>query len=549
MDISRFLLILCIGLLPLSAERPRPNVLLVLVDDLGYSDLGCFGGEIDTPRIDALAAEGLRYTSFYNSARCCPSRASLISGLYPHQTGIGSFVRKNKKPPEGVGSAYQGYLNERCVTIAEVLKRAGYSTWMSGKWHMGSDPGPIERGFDQFFGYTMAHSYNQWDEDFYERLPAETTPELDYEDGAFYATDAFTDYAMEFIRQAREEKGKPWFVYLAHSSPHFPVQAPVESTDAYMERYRRGWDALRTERLDRMKSMGLIAEDTVLPARARVPVDRDDIANGYSGQQNPAWDSLPGDRREDLARRMAIFAASVEHVDRGLGRIVDDLKANGELENTLILFTSDNGACYEWGPFGFDGRSRTGQTTLHKGEALWTMGLADSHHSYGSAWANLGNTPLSMYKHFCHEGGIASPLIVHWPEGVKAKGEIRDDPSHVMDLMPTILEATGASYPKRYNGSDIQPLEGVSLIGNFAGESLAERSIGFEHQFARAWRKGDWKIAWGKRMPDEPAWELYDLSKDRTEQNDLAKAHPERVRALAAEWMSWAERIGVKIEQ
>lgn len=530
-----------------NASASRPNVLLVLADDLGYSDLGCFGGEIRTPNLDALADDGLRYTSFYNSARCCPSRASLISGLYPHQAGIGSFVRKDKKPPKGFGPAYQGYLNDGCVTIAEVLKQAGYTTWMSGKWHMGSDPGPVERGFDQFYGYTMAHSHSQWDEDFYERLPAGTAPELAYEDGEFYATDAFTDYALEFIDQAREQKARPWFVYLAHSSPHFPVQAPAESADPYMERYRRGWDALRAERLERMKAMGLVDADTVLPPRARVPVDRDDIANGYSGQPNPAWDSLPANRREDLARRMAIFAASVEHVDRGVGRIVDDLMANGELDNTLILFTSDNGACYEWGPFGFDGRSRTGQTTLHEGAALRTMGLADSHHSYGSAWANLGNTPLSLYKHYCHEGGIASPLIAHWPEGIKGKGEIRNDSSHVMDLMPTIAAACGARYPSRYNGSDIQPMEGVSLLDSFKGQPLDARTIGFEHQFARALRKGDWKIAWGKRMPEEPAWELYDLSTDRTEQYDLASSRPELVESLAAEWMDWAKRIGVKV--
>jgi arylsulfatase len=529
------------------AESSRPNILLVLADDLGYSDLGCFGGEIETPNLDALARDGLRYTSFYNSARCCPSRASLISGLYPHQTGIGSFVRKDKKPPKGFGPAYQGFLNDRCVTIAEVLKASGYSTWMSGKWHMGSDPGPVDRGFDQFFGYTQAHSHSQWDAGFYKRLPESSDPELQYGDGEFYATDVFTDYALEFLDQAREDEGKPWFLYLAHSSPHFPVQAPTKLVDKYMATYRKGWDRLREERLDRMIAGDLVALDTKLPPRAMVPVDRDDIANGYPGQPNPAWNSLPGNRREDLARRMAIFAASVEHIDRGVGEIVANLKANGEFENTLILFTSDNGACYEWGPFGFDGTSRRGVTTLHEGEALRTMGLADSHHSYGSAWANLGNTPLSLYKHFCHEGGITSPLIAHWPEGIDASNEIRTDSTHVMDLMPTIVEATSSEYPKRFSGQSIQPMEGVSLLSSFRGEAQEQRAIGFEHQFARGFRKGNWKIAWGKKMPEEATWELYDLSKDRTEQNNLAKSHPEITEALAAEWIDWAARLGVQI--
>ncbi|MGY8693290.1 MAG: sulfatase-like hydrolase/transferase, partial [Verrucomicrobiia bacterium] len=318
-------------------------------------------------------------------------------------------------------------------------------------------------------------SHSQWDADFYRRLPESSKPELQYGDGEFYATDVFTDYALEFLDQAREQEGKPWFLYLAHSSPHFPVQAPTELVDKYMATYRKGWDRLREERLNRMIASGLVAPDTKLPPRAMVPVDRDDIANGYPGQPNPAWNSLPKNRREDLARRMAIFAASVEHIDRGVGEIVADLKANGEFENTLILFTSDNGACYEWGPFGFDGTSRRGVTTLHEDEALQTMGLAGSHHSYGSAWANLGNTPLSLYKHFCHEGGITSPLIAHWPEGIDASNEVRNDSTHVMDLMPTIVEATDSEYPKRFNGQTIQPMEGESLISSFRGEAQQER--------------------------------------------------------------------------
>lgn len=513
--------------LPDDCGPKRPNVIFILADDLGYSDLGCYGGELPTQRIDSLAENGLRYSAFYTSARCCPSRASLMTGLHPHQAGI---------------PAMSGNLKATSVTMAEVLKSAGYSTWMVGKWHMGT-PGPIERGFDQFYGYVNGHSQNQWDPGRYTRLGAE--PELSYDQDQFYATDVFTDYALEFISQARQQQDKPWMLYLAHSSPHFPIHAPKESIDRHMETYRQGWDVLRQQRFERMKNLGLVPADAQLPDREIVPVDDVDVANGYPGQPNPAWDDLSAERREDLARRMATYAAMVEHVDKGIGRIVDDLKEHGELDNTIIFFASDNGACYEWGPYGFDGASRAGTNVLHVGDELDQIGQPGTHQSYGSAWANLGNTPLRLYKHFCHEGGLRSPLVVHWPAGIRRKGELVDEPAALFDIMPTLCEITDTAYPLEFNGNQIDPAVGVSLAPTFHGRALAERTLPFEHQQARGLRRGDWKISWGKRMPDEPKWELYNLAEDMSEQNDLAEQYPQLTQELADQWSSWASRMDI----
>lgn len=537
------------GMLIFSAgalRAERPNVLVILADDLGYSDLGCMGGEIPTPNLDRLAAGGLRFTQCYNSARCCPSRASLMTGLYPHQAGIGSFAQARPSPRKG--PAYLGHLNDNCVTLAEVLGGAGYQTYMVGKWHM-EVPGPTRRGFDEFYGYVKGYEQNQWDPSRYARLPQGRRPELTYPDGKFYATDVFTDYSLEFLKQARaknrEGEKKPWFLYLAHSSPHFPVQAPKESVDKFVDTYRRGWDVLRKERFERMKASGLADGTWKLTERSVVPVDDDAIANGYPGKQNPAWASLPEARREDLARRMAVFAAMVWHVDQGVGRIIEDLKANGELDNTLILFLSDNGACYEWGPFGFDGPSRRGITKLHTGDELARMGGPGTYHAYGSAWANLGNTPFRLYKHFTHEGGNCTPLIAHWPAGIKKPNRWARDPIHLMDVMPTLCSVAHAPYPTERAGNKILPTEGTSLVPLFEGGKLPDRPIASEHNGARSLRRGKWKVVWPVRMPHESAWELYDLSADRCETTNLADRMPDLTRELADEWTSWARRVKV----
>jgi arylsulfatase A-like enzyme len=529
-----------------SSARP-PNVLLILADDLGFSDLGCYGGEIPTPHLDKLASEGMRYTTHYTSARCCPSRAALMTGLYPHQAGIGSFT--TAEPEKNKGEAYTGHLLPHAVTLPEILQDHGYTTWMVGKWHMGQ-PGPIARGFQNFFGIKdpLSHSEGQWNPAKYARLPAAKPAELNFPPGKFYATEVFTDYTLEFLKQARQFQDRPWFCYLAHSAPHFPLHAPRAAIVKHLPTYRKGWDVLRSERFERMKLLGLVPPHAQLPPRSYVPMDRDDIANGYSAQQNPPWESLDADRREDLAHRMATYAAMVEHLDRGVGRILADLDQHGETHNTLILFLSDNGACYEWGPFGFDGESRRGTTTLHRGADLEKIGQPGTHASYGSGWANLGNTPLKNYKHFCTEGGISSPLLVRWPAAITTPGRWVTDSTHLMDITPTVLAAAGIPIPRERAGKPVIAMEGAALNPTFSGGHLPARTLGFEHQEARGLRKGDWKLVWGKRQPQPVSWELYDLKNDRAEQHNLAAEHPERVAELAQEWQAWAKRVGVVVK-
>lgn len=528
---------------PLHAQdSQRPNVLIVLMDDMGYSDPGFMGGEVDTPNIDRLASGGLRFTQCYNSARCCPSRASLITGLYPHQAGIGSFATRRPDPERG--PAYLGHLNEQCVTFAEVLKTADYQTFMVGKWHM-EEPGPIQRGFDQFYGYVHGYEQDQWEPDRYVRLPSDQTPEIPIDPQSFYATDAFSQYSLEFLRQARQQPDRPWLLYLCHSAIHFPVQAPRNSTEKYLPVYRQGWDQLRQQRFDRMQENGLAQDGWNLPPRSRVPVDQPDIANGYPGKPNPAWNELPADRREDLAHRAAISAAMLDHADQGIGRILADLESHQQLDNTLILFLSDNGACYEWGPFGFDGPSRKGETILHTDDQLATMGGPGSYHSYGSAWANLGNTPLRLYKHYCHEGGNCTPLVAHWPDGIPEPDRWVRQPIHLIDIMPTLCDIAGAEYPANRDGKPITPAEGLSLVPVFQGQTLPQRPLFSEHQGARSVRLGRWKAVWSKRMPEPIQWELYDFQQDRCETQNVADRYPEITKELASLWIQWAEKVKV----
>jgi arylsulfatase len=543
--LARLLLHSAFALSIASAAHSRPNVLLILADDLGYSDLGCYGGEIPPPALDSLADGGLRFTACYNSARCCPTRAALMTGLHPHEAGIGSFATAK---PAGDNPAYTGHLLADNITLAELLKSAGYSTWMVGKWHMGT-PGPIERGFDHYYGYRSFLSWaeDQWDPSRNIRLPEGTEPEIKTRKPDYYATDIFTDYTLEFFRQARQTPAKPWFVFLSHSSPHFPIQAPKASIDRHFESYLKGWDHLRAERIERMKKLGIIPADTPVPPLSMVPKDTPAISNGYSEKPNPEWSSLPEDRRRDLARRMATYAAMVEHMDQGIARIIADLKQAGEFENTLILFTSDNGACYEWGPYGFDKGTRRGINILHADAALAGMGQDGTDSSYGSAWANLCNTPFNKYKHFCHEGGIRSPLIAHWPKGISAPpGSWVEQPSHVIDFLPTIAAAADIPIPQNRGETKLRPVSGISLMPALKGKPLPQRNIYAEHQTARGIRSGDWKLVMGKvRGPKLPPWELYNLAKDPSEQINLADELPEKVSELKSQWETWADHVGV----
>ncbi len=504
-----------------SQQKVRPNILLILADDLGYSDLGCFGGEIDTPNLNGLATRGVRFTQFYTTARCCPSRASILTGQYPHKVGVGHMVQDLGQP------GYRGRLSENGATIAEVLRPAGYRTFLSGKWHVGTND-PTARGFEEFFG-TLISASTFWDPARYLRLPA-TRQARTYEQGKFYGADALTDYALDFIGQARQTPNSPWFLYLAYNSPHFPLHARREEIEKYRARYSAGWDVLRAERLARMKKLGMVGQSTKLSPRS--------LYWGYrqaEPQQNPAWDTIPRDRREDLARRMAIYAAMVDRMDQNIGRVIADLRATGQLDNTLIVFLSDNGACAEWDPWGFDGSS-SGNNTLHRGDELEKMGGPGTYHSVGSGWANASNTPWSLYKHYTNEGGISDPCIIHWPAGIQRHGAIEQAPAHLIDVMPTIVEATGARYPERIGSREIYPMAGRSLLPALRGARMPERTLYFEHEGHRAVREGRYKITALRGGP----WSLYDMQRDRTETQNLAAEHPKIVEDLSRKWDVWA---------
>ena len=511
--LTSFLLLAAATILP-AAEKP--NILYIIADDLGFSDLGCFGGEIDTPVLDSLAAGGVRLTQFYNTGRCCPSRAAILTGQYPHRVGLGHMTTNDLGRP-----GYRGVISDEAQTIAQVLKPAGYRSFIAGKWHLGT-PDPTQHGFEEFYG-TLVSAKRFFDPEHLIRLP-EGRQAREYPEGQFYATDAVTDHALDFIHLARETPEQPWFLYLAYNAPHFPLHAPKEEIAKYADRYLGGWDKLREERLATMKKLKIVPEETKLSPRSTWQ----NYGETETGT-NPAWDTLPEDRRLDLARRMAIFAAMVDRMDQQLGRVIDDLRSAGELDNTLIVFTSDNGACFEWDPNGFDIVS-SNQNILHAADQLDAMGGPDTFHSVGSGWANASNTPWRMYKHFNHEGGIASPGIVHWPAGLKVEpGTILHDPAHIIDLMPTALTAAGGTYTGKL------PMPGVDLIAQLQTEGGDERTLFFEHQGNRAVRSGEWKLV---AFDDQP-WELYHFGDDRTELNDLSAQHPEKVAAMNAAWEKW----------
>ncbi len=495
-----------------------PDIVIIMADDMGFSDLGCYGGEIKTPILDGLAAGGLRFSQFYNAARCCPTRASLLTGLYPHQAGIGAMVSRGNEP------GYLGRLNDNCVTLAEVLRAAGYHTAMTGKWHvthfdysanpfLHRESWPLQRGFDRFFG-TLAGGGS-----FYDPVSLMRGNEFIEPGEDFYYTHAINDEAAAFVDQAPADR--PLFLYVAHVAPHWPLHALEEDIKRYDGVYDIGWDQIRLQRHARLIELGLIDSGTVLSPRSR---------------QVPAWDTA--DHKPWQARRMAVHAAMVDSMDQGIGRLIEALKKRGRFDNTLILFLSDNGGSDE---------VIQGQQTRHGnfargGTSPEVMpGPADTYASYGRPWANASNTPFRLYKKWNHEGGIATPLIAHWPAGITDKGGIRHQPGHVIDLMATVVDLSGAEYPGSHNGHEITPMEGVSLRPAFAGEPLQREALYWEHFGQRAIRMGSWKLVGGRNN-----WELYNLDQDRTELNDLADQHPGRVEQMAAMWQLWAERCQVK---
>jgi len=489
---------------------PRPNIVLILVDDMGFSDIGCYGSEIPTPNLDKLAADGLRFTQFYNTGRCCPTRASLLTGLYSHQAGVGHMVEDCGVP------GYRGRLNEQCVTIAEVLRPASYFTIMSGKWHVGQEHGvtPWTRGFDR--------SLNAAAGGFYFPDSPRTDLFLNGENvgrrggklpNQWYATDLWTDFGIKFIDEAIALK-KPFYLHLCHNAPHFPLQAPQDEIAKVRGKYKIGWDKLREQRHAKQLELGIV--DKAWPMSPR------------PGEVQ-AWDSLTAAEQDRFDYIMAIYAATIAHMDTAVGRLVAALKERGALDNTLILFLSDNGANAESGP---DGRLKGNPP-----------GSARSDVFEGQSWATLSNTPFRRYKHFNHEGGIATPLIAHWPARIKTHGELRQQPGHLLDIMATCVEVGGATYPKEFKGHAILPMEGRSLVPAFDDKPLERDAIYWEHEGNAAIRLGDWKLV---RLGRKGPWELYNLKADRTEQHDLAREVPDRAKELAVKWETWAVRTHVK---
>ena len=516
------------------SQTKKTNIVLILNDDMGYSDLGCYGGEVHTPNLDGLASQGLRFTQFYNTARCCPSRASMLTGLHPHQTGVGHMTSD-----DGL-EGYRGDLNNRCVTIAEALKSADYATYMSGKWHITrhirpdgpKHSWPCQRGFDRYYGI-ITGAANYWKPN---TLTRDNDPIAHDElSEGYFLTDAISDEAAAFIRSHVQEKPhQPFFTYVAYTAPHWPLHAHEEDIARYEARFAAGWDQLREERLLRMREMGILDETWVLS-------DRDPSQPPWEDAPHKAWNQ----------RRMESYAAQIDRMDQGIGRVVQALAETQQLENTLVLFLADNGGCAEElrGPAHRPQNGAIVTATTHDGKPVYRgndptilPGPETTYQSYGIPWANLSNTPFREYKHWVHEGGIATPLIVHWPDRIKTGGKLRHQPGQLPDIMATCLEVAGANYPEEYNGNPILPLEGTSLAPIFDGSSNDKEALYWEHEGNKSIRQGKWKLVTKYPGP----WELYDMEADRTELNDLSATYPELVKELDGLYQNWADRCPVE---
>jgi arylsulfatase len=535
------------GAAPAAEPAKRPNVVVILSDDMGFSDLGCYGGEIATPNLDRLAADGLRFTQFYNTSRCCPTRACLLTGVYPHQAGVGHMMEDR-----GL-DGYRGDLSRRCATIAEALKPAGYRAYAVGKWHVTrflTPDGPrhhwpLQRGFDRYYG-TLTGSGSYYDPGTLTRDNTAISPfaDKDYRPKDYYYTDAITEHAVRFIDDhCRDHGDRPFFLYVAYTAAHWPMQALDKDVAKYKGKYDAGYEAVRKARLERARKLGVVA-----PSCELAPT-----AGDWSKVKNRAWE----------ARCMEVYAAMVTCMDEGVGRIVGELRRQQRLDDTLVLFLQDNGGCAEaigrspdvarpekptFPPIAADAirtdfrprQTREGMPMLTGTLAL--PGPPDTFIAYGEGWANVSNTPFREYKHWVHEGGISTPLIAHWPARIKARGELRHQSGHLIDLMATCLDVAGARPLTERDGEKVLPPEGKSLVPAFDGKPIERDALYWEHEGNRALRAGKWKLV--AKGPGAP-WELYDMEADRSELHDLAARHPERVKELVARWEAWAKRAQV----
>jgi arylsulfatase A-like enzyme len=526
----------------LRAADSRPNIIVILSDDMGYSDLGCFGGEIATPNLDALAAGGLRFTQFYNTARCCPTRASLLTGLYPHQAGVGYMTDRAEYSAKAmINEWYAGDLRADTVTIAEAMRANGYRTYAIGKWHVTKnqeengprDNWPLQRGFDRYYGI-LPGAANFFAPVHLTRDNTRIDPKNDSEYPAkdYYITDAFSDHAVRFVNEhSKQQPAQPFFMYVAHTAAHWPMHAKPADIAKYRGKYDGGYTPIRQARLEKMKKLGLL-----LPSWEVSPQFGD-----WSKVENKEWE----------ARCMEVYAAMIDSMDQGIGRLLAALRANGQFENTLVFYLQDNGACAET-------PGRNPQPAKAKKKEVGNKGFPtmpgpeDTWIAYGEGWANVSNTPFRLYKHFVHEGGISTPLIAHWPLGMRTErrgdgetGRLCSEPAHLIDIMATCVDLAGGKYPSEHAGQRVQPMEGRSLKPLLVSPSLrpsfsaSPRPLFWEHEGNRALRIGDWKLV--SKGPGGP-WELYDVRRDRTEMHDLANTETARTKDMVATWNRWAER-------
>ena len=510
-------------------KKAKPNVIIILADDMGYSDIGCFGSEIPTPNLDSLAAQGVKLTQFYNTARCSPSRASLLTGLHPHQTGVGILTRDDR--PAG----YAGTLTEGCVTMAEVLRSGGYATFMSGKWHLSGhtkaidETWPTGRGFDRFFGSCNGGGSYYWPSTLV--LDNQFLAHEEHGEGFFY-TDKITEHAVNFIDDhVRLRAEDPFFCYVAYTAPHWPLHALPQDIEEHRGRYDAGWDVTRQARWERQRALNIFKGSLCLS-------DRDPCVPAWQDSQHRSWE----------AQRMEVYAAQIARLDKGVGQILAKLATEGIADDTVVIFLSDNGGCAEEIPVGtsrlpFPNHTPAGAPITIGNTVSIAPGPESTFMSYGRGWANVSNTPFREYKHWVHEGGIATPLLARWTSGHLRVGELVDTPYQLPDIMATVLEITGVSYPTHKNGQNIPQMEGTSMLESWQAPSVAEanRYLYWEHEGNAACRRGRWKLV--KKYPDP--WELYDLERDRSELHNLALEHRDIVLELSQAYERWAVRVGV----
>jgi arylsulfatase len=506
----------CVSNSDSNAKKARPNIILIMADDMGYSDLGYFGSEISTPNFDRLAEGGLVMTQFYNSAGSCQSRACLLTGLYPQQVVTGDMTINPESPTCRIN------LNSNCATIAEVLKSAGYNTLMAGQWHLGSDSAslPLSRGFDHYFGlidgYSNYFNLNAYLKDAKDsRMMLEDKPWFPADSG-FYMTQAFTDKAVEYVKTYSGQEN-PFFIFLAYTAPHWPLQALPQDIAKYKGKYNEGWEKIRESRYLRMLSNGIMGMDESVS-----PQDPD----------VPEWNSLSQEEKNKWSGKMEVYAAMIDRMDQGVGEILKSLEKSGELENTLIVFFSDNGGCND----------RIGSLTENYAADTAKIGTANSFEEFIYPWTNVSNTPFKYFKQFTHEGGISTPFIACWPNGIDA-GSSSSITGHLIDIMPTLVDVSGATYPESLNGNSIPPMEGISIAPLFSGDEPAEREfLIWEYEGSRALRMGDYKIV--SDSPDS-AWQYYDIANDRCELENLAEEAPQELKGMRKIFNREAKRLGI----